>query len=122
MLSLLASVLGVPLHNMHLERGFGFWDRMKRKVPSMSSLASEGCLLFTYNKTLDWMLKKPVEERDALIRCCQRQTPQMKATFEERKRKLQAELEKRLRQQQQEKAEKVEREMRQDGAHRQGRK
>ena len=84
---------------------------MKRQVPSMSSLAAEGCLLFTYNKTLDWILKKPVEERDALIRSCQRQTPQMKATFDDRKRKLEAELEARMRQQQEERAAKEAREL-----------
>ena len=82
----------------------------------MSALASEGCLLFLYNKTLDWLLKKPVEERDRLIRCCQRQTPQMKATFAERQRKLQMELAARLQQQQQEKADKEAKELREKTA------
>ena len=99
------------MHNMHLERGFGFWDRKKRTVPALSSLASEGCLLFTCNKTLDWLMK-PVDEREELVRCCQRQTPQMKATFKERAKKLQQELEARLQQQQREKAEKEARELR----------
>ena len=97
---------GLPLHNMHLERGFGFWDRKKRSVPALSSLASEGCLLFTYNKTLEWLMKKPVDEREELVCCCQRQTPHMKATLKERAKKLQLELESRLQQQQQEKTEK----------------
>ena len=46
---------GVPTTNMHLERAFGYWDQKQRRVPAMSSLAVEACVLFTLNKTHDWL-------------------------------------------------------------------
>ena len=101
-----AEVQGVPKHNMHLERGLGYWDNKKRRVPNMSSAGAEACLLFTMNKTLPWLEKLPEEEREALIKCCQKQTPGMQTIFKERSQKIQQELEARLRQKQQEKAEK----------------
>ena len=99
-------VEGVPLHDMFSERGFGFWDRLKRFIPNISSEGAEACLLFTMNKTLDWLEAKPADERERLIKACMQQTPKMKETFKERALKIRQELESRLQRQLQEKAEK----------------
>ena len=102
---------GIPKHNMALERAFGFWDRLMRKVPGMSAAAAEACTLSKQNGTISWILEKPEAERERLIQQCQQQTPQMLSKYKEREQQLQKDLQARMQLQQQEKAEKEEREM-----------
>ena len=89
---------------MHLERAFGYWDNKRRRIPSMSSAGMESCVLFVLNKTWAWLMSKPEEEREELIRSCQRQVPAMKEKFKARAKELEQELARRQQQQQQEKA------------------
>ena len=94
---------GVPTHNMALERAFGYWDQLKRKVPGISSIAAEASTLVARNKTLDWLKEKPVNERNHIIQECQQQTPALKVKYQERDKQRKQLLESRLQQQQQEK-------------------
>ena len=97
--------------NMNIERVFGYWDNKQWRIPALSSIAVEACVLFTLNKTLAWFEAKPEAEKEQLIRFCQRQTPDMKAKFKERAEQLLKELQARLEKKQVEKMEKEKKEM-----------
>ena len=97
-------------HNMVLERGLGQYDNKKRRVPGMSSAAVETAVLVSQNHTLSWLMNKPQDERDSMIRECQQQTPLMMVKNKENAQQLQKVLESRQQQLQQEKSAKEQRE------------
>ena len=51
---------GLPKH-MFSESIFGHLDRLMREKPNMSTIATEACLMFSHNHTLEWLQMKPHE-------------------------------------------------------------
>lgn len=56
-----------PKDNVAAERVFAGLDYLKRKSPNMSALAMQGVLLWTQNKTADYLAAHSAEERKSLL-------------------------------------------------------
>lgn len=46
---------GIPTHNKHMERVLGLWSWIVQYYPKISEMAAEAAVLFTINKTVDWL-------------------------------------------------------------------
>ncbi len=58
--------LGVPKHNKWCEKVFGYFDRMLRDRPNITIIAAEAFVMWTYNRTAEWLCAKSDEEQDKL--------------------------------------------------------
>lgn len=58
---------GTSQHNKFAESVFGYLDQLMRKNPNMSILASEAYIMFTSNKTKQWLDAKSEEEKKYLV-------------------------------------------------------
>lgn len=58
---------GTSKHNKFAESVFGYLDQLMRKNPNMSILASESYIMFTSNKTKQWLDAKSEEEKKYLV-------------------------------------------------------
>uniref|UniRef100_A0A8W8L2R4 Uncharacterized protein n=1 Tax=Magallana gigas TaxID=29159 RepID=A0A8W8L2R4_MAGGI len=58
---------GTSKHNKFAESVFGYLDQLMRKNPNMSILASEAYIMFTSNKTKQWLDAKSEEEKKYLV-------------------------------------------------------
>lgn len=65
--TLIAETLSVPKTNIAPERDFGILDRMLSQKPNATFIALESMILFSQNKTSDWLREKSPEERDRLL-------------------------------------------------------
>ena len=54
-----SSLKGVPKTSCFAESVFGQMDQLLRKKPNITTLAAESCILFSNNKTLDWLESTP---------------------------------------------------------------
>ena len=58
-----SSLKGVPKTSCFAESVFGQMDQLLRTKPNITTLAAESCILFSNNKTLDWLESTPENER-----------------------------------------------------------
>jgi hypothetical protein len=62
-----AATVSVPLHNKTPESVFAILDQLIRKRPNASVLVNEALILFSRNKTHEWIMAKPAEEAIKLV-------------------------------------------------------
>ena len=104
---------GVPKTNVRPESAFAFWHKDRIRCPSYSNITIEGRLLWTMNKTYEWLLSLNPEKREEVIEDARKQTPAIRAQFREREKKMMELRAARLQERVQEAKEKEEREVRQ---------
>ena len=75
---------GTHKHNKFAESVFGYLDNLLRKSPNISVLASEAFIMFTANKTDQWLQSKSKEEKCSLIASA-KNTASVKLQFQQRK-------------------------------------
>ena len=56
-----------PRHNLAPERAFASLDRILSMKPNMTTLAVAGAIMYSQNKTSDWLLAKSEDEVKFLI-------------------------------------------------------
>ncbi|WAQ97078.1 hypothetical protein MAR_029768 [Mya arenaria] len=62
-----AKSISCQKHNKFAESVFRFLDQLLRKKPNISDLASEAYIMYTANKTQQWLTSKTEEEKQTLI-------------------------------------------------------
>ena len=65
--TVISETLSVPITNVNPERDFVVLDRMLLQKPNAKYIALEAMILFTQNKTSEWLRKKPAEEKERLL-------------------------------------------------------
>jgi len=75
---------GVPKTSCLAESIFGQLDQLMKTKPNISTLASESCIMFLNNRTMDWLNSKKEHERNALIASASKQVKQLRITFKNR--------------------------------------
>ena len=79
---------GLPKHNKYSETIFGHLDRLLREKPNISTVASEAMIMFSHNKTSEWLETKTASERTALLREARKDIHTVRTSFKERHRKI----------------------------------
>ena len=83
--SMMASTKSTPKHNKFSESIFGILHHLTTDRPNATILTNEAFIVFSLNKTYNWLEQKPIEERDALLKKAQKLTKEIKLNFKERK-------------------------------------
>ena len=81
-------VLGVPKTNRKAESGFGFWDHLKKRCPSIKPPAAEARILWSMNKTSEWYESLDAEQQKQVMENAMKSTPAMLAKSKERERQM----------------------------------
>ena len=76
---------GTPKHNKFSESVFGFLDQLLRKKPNISVLSSEAYIIFTANKTQQWLESKDPKEQECLVAIARRDMNKVRENFKRRK-------------------------------------
>ncbi|XP_060592795.1 uncharacterized protein LOC132747429 [Ruditapes philippinarum] len=76
-------------HNKFAESVFGYLDNLLRKKPNISVLASEAYIMFTANKTEQWIESKTEEEKLVLVNEAIKESQTVKENFTRRKAEIQ---------------------------------
>lgn len=92
-------------HNKFPERIFGLTDSLMRPRPNATEMCNESFIMFTNNKTLEWLEKKSDVERAVMLRDAHRFGPQLRKQYKKRTEEIAAQrlIELRKKQQQKEK-------------------
>ncbi|XP_048238950.1 uncharacterized protein LOC125372575 [Haliotis rufescens] len=77
---------GVPKHNIATERLFSGLDRLIHKMPNANTIGIEGILLWSLNKSVDYLDSLSPAERERLIGKARSAAPAMLVKYRERKR------------------------------------
>ena len=80
---------GLPKHNKFSETIFGHLDRLLREKPNITTVASEAMIMFSHNKTSEWLEAKTAPERAVLLREARKGIHAVRTSFKERHRKIQ---------------------------------
>ncbi|XP_046550545.1 uncharacterized protein LOC124260311 [Haliotis rubra] len=75
----------VPKHNKFSEAVFGILHNLTTTRPNASVLANEAYIVFSLNRTLDWISGKTQEERKKLVRRARKLSKRMQQRFKLRK-------------------------------------
>lgn len=86
----------VPKTNVVSERDFAKLDRFLREKPNASTLSLEALILFSNNKTAEWLRQKSPEELTILLKNARIAAPEFRKLYNERKQKMIEEHEKLL--------------------------
>ena len=78
----------VPLTNVAPERDFAVLDRLMSQKPNATTIALESIILYSHNKTSDWLKKKPQSEQKRLIEAACTLTEVHKANFYKRRKEI----------------------------------
>ena len=78
----------VPNSNTVSERDFAKLDRLLREKPNATTLALEGLILFSNNKTAAWLQAKSENDRKELFRKVRKLAPEFRDLYKERRQKL----------------------------------
>ena len=84
-----AEVEFVPKTNVAPERDFAVLDRLLSEKPNASYIALESLLLYSQNKTSQWLLNKSEEEQKRLLSAARTLTSVHKANFKKRREETQ---------------------------------
>ncbi|MEW8341024.1 MAG: hypothetical protein AB2708_14345, partial [Candidatus Thiodiazotropha taylori] len=95
---------GTQKHNKFSESVFGFLDQLLRKKPNISVLSSEAYVMFTANKTKQWLESKDENKQQRLVTLACRDMNKVRENFKTRKLEILQKQQQMLR----EKMEKVE--------------
>lgn len=104
---------GTSKHNKFAESVFGYLDQLMRKNPNMSILASEAYIMFTSNKTKQWLDAKSEEEKKYLVEDAMKVVPNTREAFKEKreeiKRKQREALNEKMKKEEEKEAKRIER-------------
>ena len=78
----------VPKTNVTPERDFAVLDRLISEKPNATYIALESMLLFSRNKTTDWLQLKPPEEKEKLLQAARKLTSTQRAIFHKRREEI----------------------------------
>ncbi|XP_065887842.1 uncharacterized protein [Dysidea avara] len=78
----------VPVTNVTPERDFAVLDRLMSQKPNASYIAIESLLLFSHNKTSEWLENKASEEKKRLLNAARTLTSVHKANFHKRRQEI----------------------------------
>lgn len=79
---------GTSKHNKFVESVFGYLDQLMRTNPNLSVLASEAYIMFTSNKTKQWLEAKSEEDNTSLVADAMRNVPNMREAFREKREEI----------------------------------
>ena len=74
--------------NVVSERDFGKLDRLLREKPNATTLSLEAMILFSNNKTMNWLTSKSPEEVQHLLQAARKIAPEFRRLFKERKQNI----------------------------------
>ena len=102
----------VPTTNVNPERDFAVFDRMLSEKPNVTCIALESLLLFSHNKTSNWLQSKSAEERERLLKAARTLTSVHRANFRRRREEIIAKRQECVQRKEEEARKKKEREVR----------
>ena len=70
------------------ERDFAKLDRLLREKPNATTIALEGIILFSNNKTAQWLHEKSPQDREAIFKRARKVAPEFKDLYKQRRRQL----------------------------------
>ena len=79
-----AETLSVPRHNKFPERVFALFDALTRFRPVASTLCNEAYIMFSLNKTGEWLISLTENERDKFLQQARSEGPKLKQLYKER--------------------------------------
>ena len=71
--------------NVVSERDFGKLDRLLHEKPNATTLSLEAMILFSNNKTMNWLTSKSPEEVQHLLQAARKVAPEFRRLFKQRK-------------------------------------
>uniref|UniRef100_A0A1X7UCF4 Uncharacterized protein n=1 Tax=Amphimedon queenslandica TaxID=400682 RepID=A0A1X7UCF4_AMPQE len=80
----------VPMTNVSPQRDFAMLDRLIREKPNARAIPLESIILYSHNKTLNWLNQKACEERDKLFEATRTLAPVTRKKFNERREVIEA--------------------------------
>ena len=87
---LIKETKSVPLTNVAPERDFAVLDRLISHKPNATTIALESIILYSHNKTSDWLKNKPQSEQNKLIEAARTLTKVHIANFCKRRKEIEA--------------------------------
>ena len=85
---LVTETKSVPNSNTISERDFTKLDRLLREKPNATTIALEGLILFSNNKTAQWLHGKSPENREAIFKRARKISPEFRDLYKQRRKKL----------------------------------
>ena len=85
---LIKETKSVPLTNVAPERDFAVLDRLISQKPNATTIALESIILYSHNKTSDWLKNKPQSEQKRLIEAARTLIEVHKANFCKRRKEI----------------------------------
>ena len=74
--------------NVVSERDFGKLDRLLHEKPNATTLSLEAMILFSNNKTMNWLTSKSPKEVQHLLQTARKIAPEFRRLFKERKQNI----------------------------------
>lgn len=102
----------VPKTNVSPERDFAVLDRLISQKPNATHIALESILLFSKNKTTDWLQSKTPEEKEKLLAAARKLTSVQRSNYHKRRDEIVMERIKALESKERELVKKREKELR----------
>ena len=81
--------VNVSTTNIVSERDFANLDRLRREKPNANTIALEGMILFTNNKTLHWLDNLDAEKKSTVLKMARENAPKMLQNYKEQKHIIQ---------------------------------
>ncbi|WAR12743.1 SPIN3-like protein [Mya arenaria] len=81
---------GAAKHNKFAESIFGYLDTLLRMKPNVSALASEAFVMFSANKTKQWLERKTDFDKNSLIQDAMKNVSLVRANYKRRKEEIEA--------------------------------
>jgi hypothetical protein len=86
----------VQKHNKFCERIFGITDYLMRYRPNATTMANEAFIMFSQNKTAEWLENKTSDERECLIKKARKGGSELRAMYQERKKEIETTIQSNL--------------------------
>ena len=78
----------MPKTNVNPEQDFAILDRLMSQKLNCTYIALESLVLFSHNKTSDWLHSKSLEERERLLQTARTLTSVHRANFHKRREEI----------------------------------
>ena len=82
------AVKGTAKHNKYCETIFAFYDQMLCTRPHISTIIAEASMMFTFNKTAEWLDAKSEEEESKLLQESRKQVKRLQRQFKEKQNQI----------------------------------
>ena len=92
---------GTAKHNKYCETVFALYDQILRTRPHISTIAAEASIMFTLNKTKEWLSAKGEEKEKEILKDARRGVSELRAQFKERQTVIRERKAEQLREKQQ---------------------